>query len=66
MYVALNISNLSIRILLVKGKQVKKWGSQVLGEGLVQDGLILQPQAVGEAIDALFKSIKIPKENKER
>jgi Tfp pilus assembly protein PilN len=62
MYVALNISNISIRILSVKGRQVKKWGSQVLAEGLVRDGLILEPQTVGEAIDALFKSTKIPKE----
>ncbi len=62
MYVALNISNSSLRILSVKGRQVKKWGSQALTADLVRDGLILQPQAVGEAIDALFKSTRIPKE----
>lgn len=30
--------------------------------GLVRDGLILQPEAVGEAIEALFKSTGLPKE----
>lgn len=62
MYVALNISTSSIRILSVRGRQVKKWGSLPLTAGLVRDGLILQPKAVGEAIDALFKSMKMPKE----
>jgi len=33
-----------------------------LAPGLVRDGLILQPKAVGAAIDALFKSTKAPKE----
>jgi Tfp pilus assembly protein PilN len=32
-----------------------------LAPGLVKDGLILQPKAVGEAIDALFKSVKVAK-----
>jgi Tfp pilus assembly protein PilN len=62
MYVTLNISNRSIKILSVKGRQVKKWGNLALANGLVRDGLILQPQAVGEAIAALFKSTGIPKE----
>ncbi|MCK4862945.1 MAG: pilus assembly protein PilM [Dehalococcoidales bacterium] len=63
MYVALNISNSNIQVLSLKGRQVKKWGNLVLNDGLVRDGLILQPQAVGEAIDSLFKSTKIPREN---
>ena len=62
MYVALNISNNDLRILSVKGRQVKDWGSHAITDGLVLDGMILQPQTVGEAIDALFKSTKIPKE----
>ena len=62
MYVALNISASSIRILSVKGRQVKKWGDAPLAPGLVRDGLVLQPKAVGESIDALFKSTNIPKE----
>jgi type IV pilus assembly protein PilM len=62
MYITLNISTSSIRILSVKGRQVKNWGSLPLEAGLVRDGLISQPEAVGEAINALFKSTKIPKD----
>jgi Tfp pilus assembly protein PilN len=62
MYVTLNISNRSIKVLSVKGRQVKKWGNLSLPSGLVRDGLILQPPAVGEAIASLFKSTRIPKE----
>jgi Tfp pilus assembly protein PilN len=62
MYVTLNISTSSLKILSVKRRQVKNWGSLPLTAGLVRDGLILQPQAVGEAIDTLFKSTKVPKE----
>lgn len=61
MYVALNISTNSIRLLCIKGRQVKKWETMPLAAGLVRDGLILQPQAVGAAINALFKSTKAPK-----
>ena len=62
MQVTLSISTGSIKILTAKDRQVKKWGSLPLESGLVRDVLILQPQAVGEAIDALFKSIKAPRE----
>ena len=62
MYVTLNISTSSLRILSVKGRHVKKWGSLPLTNGLVRDGAILQPEAVGEAIDTLFKSAQVPKE----
>jgi len=61
MSVTLNISDTSIRLLSTKGRQVDKWGSVPLEPGLVKDGIILQPKAVGEAIDALFKSVKVPK-----
>jgi Tfp pilus assembly PilM family ATPase len=61
-YVALNISNSSLRVLSARGRQVKKWGSQALETGLVRDGIIQQPKAVAEAIDLLFKSANIPRE----
>ncbi len=63
MYVALNISNSSIQVLSLKGRQVKKWRSLAIADGLVRDGLILQPKVVGEIIDTLFKANKIPREN---
>ncbi len=62
MYVALNISSSNIKILSLKGRQVKKWASLALPGGLVRDGLILQPEAVGEAINSLFKSTGISRE----
>lgn len=62
MYVTLNITATSVRLLSVKGKQVEKWGSAPLAPGLVRDGYILQPKAVGEVISALFKSTQVPKQ----
>jgi cell division protein FtsL len=62
MYVTLSISNRNLKVLSVKGRQVKKWGNLALANGLVRDGQILQPQAVGEAIDTLIKSTGVSKE----
>ncbi len=62
MYVTLNISNHNIKVLSVKGKQVKKWGNLSLENELVQDGQIIEPQTVGEEIANLFKSTGVPKE----
>ncbi len=60
-YVTLNINAGDIRAFSVSGGQVKKWGSTPLAPGLVRDGLILQPNAVAEAIHLLFETMKIPK-----
>jgi len=62
MYITLNIATTSIRLLSVSGRRVKEWGSTPLEAGLIRDGLILQPKAVGAAIDSLFKSTKVSKE----
>ncbi|OGO32502.1 MAG: hypothetical protein A2Z29_06790 [Chloroflexi bacterium RBG_16_56_11] len=62
MYVGLTIGNSEIKVLSVAGRQIKKWGKIALSEGQVRDGLILQPQAVGEAISGLFKSVKLPRD----
>ena len=62
MSVTLNINDTSIRLLSTRGRRVEKWGTMPLALGLVKDGLILEPKAVGEAIDALFESVKVPKE----
>jgi type IV pilus assembly protein PilM len=63
MFVTLNITANSVRLLSVKGKQVERWGSIPLAPGLVKDGFILQPKAVGAAINTLFKSTKVPKQH---
>ncbi len=62
MYVTLNISAASIRLLSVQGKKVQSWGDVPLTSGLVSDRLILKPKTEGEAIDTLFKSTGVPKE----
>ncbi|HEY40835.1 MAG TPA: pilus assembly protein PilM [Dehalococcoidia bacterium] len=60
-YVTLNINAGDIRAFSMKGGRVKKWGSTPLAPGLVRDGLILQPNAVAEAIHLLFETMGIPK-----
>jgi Tfp pilus assembly protein PilN len=62
MYVSLNIGSRAIKVLSLSGGQVKKWGNLALKDGLVKDGLVLEPRAVGEAIGALFKATGIPRE----
>ena len=63
MYNALNISSHNIKILSMKGRRVVTWAKADLAEGLVHDGLITQPEAVGEAVSSLFKSTGIQKNN---
>ena len=63
MYTALNISCHNIKLLSLKGRKVQAWASADLAAGLVRDGLILQPQAVGAAINTLFTSSGIPRTN---
>ena len=63
MYATLNISATGIKLLSVQGRNVQKWGEAPLEVGLVSDGLVLQPEAVGQSIDALFKSTKVQKSN---
>lgn len=62
MYATLNVSSSVIRVLSVRERRVDKWGEAPLKPGLVRDGLILQPQATGEAIDTLFREARVPKE----
>ncbi|MFA5309616.1 MAG: pilus assembly protein PilM [Dehalococcoidales bacterium] len=62
MYVALNISSTNIKVLSLKGNRVNKYAGLDLADGLVRDGLILQPQAVGEAVNTLFKSTGLPRD----
>jgi hypothetical protein len=60
MYITLNISNTGIRLLGMAGKRVAAWGETKLAAGMVKDGLILQPAAVGESIGVLCRENKIP------
>ena len=62
MYVTLNIGTSTIKLLSVQRGKVDKWGKVPLSPGLVRNGLILQPEAVGEAISDLFKSTNVPRQ----
>ena len=57
--ITLNIEASSIKVLAIKGKKVKRWGSMPLEAGWVGEGLVLKPEAVGQAINALFKSMRM-------
>ena len=61
MSVTLDISAGSLKLVSINGNRVEKWGTAPLSPGMVRDGVILQPQAVGAAIDALFQDLKITK-----
>ncbi len=48
--VTLNIESTEVRILIMRGRSVEKWGSVSLASGLVKEGLIADPSAVGQVI----------------
>ena len=50
----LNIEVDSARLLIAKDRQVKEWGTEPLEPGLVRDGVVADPQAVGEHIQRLL------------
>ncbi len=62
MNVALNICGKNVKILSLKGRQVKQWASADLPAGLVRDGLILDTKAVGQIVNDLFKSTGMPRD----
>jgi Tfp pilus assembly PilM family ATPase len=58
-YTALDITNTDIRVVSMKKNRVRQWGSERLPEGLVKDGIILEPQSLGVIIDKLFKDLNL-------
>ena len=62
-HVALEISNSNIKILELRGGQVKKCAATGLNAGLVRDGLVTDPSAAAGAIRELFRSSGIRREN---
>lgn len=57
----LSIETSGVKALTLNGRRVERWGRLPLAAGLVKDGLIVQPEAVGQVIDALFRSLGEPK-----
>ena len=59
----LSINDDSIQMLLVKGKQVEKWGAIHLEPGLVKGGLISDPEAISIGIIRLLLGEGIERRN---
>ncbi|MBT4510746.1 MAG: pilus assembly protein PilM [Chloroflexi bacterium] len=59
--VTLNIDTSSIRGLIVNGKTIESWESIPLQSGVVRDGIVLEQEALGQAIDTLFGRMNAPR-----
>jgi hypothetical protein len=54
------IEDNAIKVMVVGGNKVKAVVNQPLAEGLVKDGVVMDPKAVGQALKELFKANQIP------
>ncbi len=54
--ITLYVEDVSLRLLVAKGKNVEKWADLVLEPGLVKDGVITDEVRVAAVITQLFKS----------
>ena len=61
MPVTLEINSGAIKLLTASNGEVVRWQSLPLGPGLIKNGLIVEPKAVGARINALFESLHVPK-----
>jgi type IV pilus assembly protein PilM len=59
MLVTLNIETDSVRVVVCQGRRVRRWGTVPLESGLVREGLLTQPEAVGQAVRHLLSSLKV-------
>lgn len=59
----LHIEGDSVRLLVVRGGQVAEWGVEPLEPGLVQDGVVADPEALGERIKSLLAGHHVGKRN---
>lgn len=59
----LHIEGSSVRLLAVRGGQVAEWGTEPLEQGLVRDGVVADPEAVGERIESLLTTHHVTKSN---
>ena len=57
--VTLNVEGTTARLLMAKGKLVSAWEEVPLEPGLVREGVIADPQAVGLALKALLDSHRV-------
>ena len=59
MLVTLNIETDSVRVVVCQGRRVRRWGTVPLESGLVREGLLTQPDAVGQAVKHLLSSLRV-------
>ena len=59
----LHIEGSSVRLLAVRNGKVTEWGTEELELGLVRDGVVADPEAVGECIDSLLTTHNVGKSN---
>lgn len=57
--VTLYLDDSSLRLLIVRGKQVKQWADTPLPPGLVKNGVVTGEEEVAEKIRLLFKALKL-------
>ena len=55
----LDVEGDSVRLLAVKGRQVTEWGLEELEPGLVREGVVADPQAVGAHIRSLLAGRRV-------
>ncbi len=60
-YVTLDITSSDVRVMSVRNKQIRKWYSEPLSEGVVRDGIIIEPQTLSLVLNEMFKSLKLRK-----
>ena len=57
--VTLYIDDTSIRLLVTRGAQVRRWGDSLLEPGLVQGGVVFKQAEVASKVKQLFKALKV-------
>ncbi|MFC1870370.1 pilus assembly protein PilM [Chloroflexota bacterium] len=57
--VTLHVDDASVRLLVTKGKAVKKWAELPLESGLVKDGVVLDKETVASRVKGLLKTQKV-------
>ena len=57
--VTLDIDSTSVRLLELVGKRVRRWATAPLEPGLVENGVVVDPEAVGARIRELIRSSRI-------
>ena len=61
--VTLVIDNAAVRLLTAEGNAVVRWASTPVASGLISDGIVQDPGALGDLVAKLFQQERTPKGN---